>query len=433
MPTPLFHKYIGDHTVDLRHRLLNAFCFMQMWCFLLFTFFDFITYVISYPHYWLLDLMFFGVTGGLYYLSFYKKQFTPILYTSLGLTYLAILMAWYNMGGLGMMIGVAFVVLICYYTFMLSQKWYWHFLAFNTIFVLILALIQLYLPDFIPKKTNLQDEIIQETLTILAMCFVLFIGIYIIQASRDYERKAAAMYRTKLEHLNKVQSQMISIISHDIRSPILNVQLMLNMMENGLLPKEKIPEMARQIGNNMSNSRELLESMVSWTRSQVREINEGKATEQHHTLAHKIIEKSMLEWAATAKRKQINLRYDCGCPEDTTIAAEENLLNTALRNIVLNAIKFTPAEGIITIKSHTDSTHFHLSITDSGLGMSPVRLAELFQNKLNANKGTSGERGSGIGLWIVNDMLQRSHASISATSEEGKGSTFSLQFPLSQV
>jgi signal transduction histidine kinase len=433
MFTTLLHKFIGDHDTDLRHRLLSAFCFMITGCFLLFTVFDFIYYALKEPSYWVLDFLFALISFYLYYAVFYKKQFKWALYLTLAVTYAAISSSWYNMGGMNMMIGVGFIVFICYFTFLLEDKWYLLFILSNGILIMLLASIQLYYPDFVVKQPSLQDAIVQQSICVFAICIVLFIGIYIIKSSRDYEQTAAETHRLKLEKLNKVQSQMISIISHDVRSPMLNVQLMLNMMENGLLPKEKIPEMAKQIGYNMTNSRELLESMVSWTRSQVREINQNKTGIQavHTSIAHKIIEKNRLEWTNNAKRKQIQIIYTPNCAPETTIAADDNLLQTALRNIVLNAIKFTPIGGSITIASHTENDELQIDVTDTGMGMSPERSAQLFQTKLNASKGTTGERGSGIGLWIVSDMLERTDARISVASEEGKGSTFTLNFPLS--
>jgi two-component system, sensor histidine kinase and response regulator len=432
MFTTLLHKLIGDHDTDLRHRLLSAFCFMIAACFLLFTAFDMLSYVATNPTYWLLDCLFAIISFYLYYLAFYKKRFSLSLYLTLALTYSAILSSWYNMGGMNMMIGVGFIVFICYFTFLLADKWYILFILSNGIFIMLLASVQLSYPDFVVKQPSLEDAIIQQSICIFAICIVLFIGIYIIKSSRDYEQTAAETHRLKLEKLNKVQSQMISIISHDVRSPMLNVQLMLNMMENGLLPKEKIPEMAKQIGYNMTNSRELLESMVSWTRSQVREINQNKTGVQtlHTSIAHNIIEKNRLEWTNNAKRKQINIAYSPNCALETTIAADDNLLQTALRNIVLNAIKFTPTGGSVTIESHLENDELRIDVTDTGMGMSPERSAQLFQTKLNASKGTTGERGSGIGLWIVSDMLERTDARISVASEEGKGSTFTLNFPL---
>jgi signal transduction histidine kinase len=295
---------------------------------------------------------------------------------------------------------------------------------------MVLVVIELNFPNFIVKNANITDDLIQQGITVFVVCLVMFTGIYIIKSSHDYEQAKAEEHRKRIENLNKVQSQMISIISHDIRAPILNVQLMLNMMENNILPKEKIPEMAKQIGANMANSRELLESMISWTRSQVREINDGKQENTASSQAHTVIQKNLLEWTNNAKRKQITIAYTTECDKETQIAADDNLVQTALRNIVLNAIKFTNKGGCIKIISKIDQNRYQITVTDSGIGMSPERTAQLFQTKLNAGKGTTGERGSGIGLWIVYDMLQRTNADINVTSVEGKGSTFTLIFSL---
>jgi two-component system, sensor histidine kinase and response regulator len=430
MPHQRIQQLIGNNDTDLRQRLLSALCLMMTAAFVAFSIIDFILYTITNPSYWLIDLIFGLACFGLYYLNFYKNKFSTACLVALIIGYLMIISGWYNMGGMGIVVGVCFVVFICYVTFILPQKWYFLFLLSNGIFIMLLVSIELNFPSFIVKNPNITDDLIQQGITVFVVCLVMFTGIYIIKSSHDYEQAKAEEHRKRIENLNKVQSQMISIISHDVRAPMLNMQLMLNMMENNILPKEKIPEMARQIGANMVNSRELLESMISWTRSQVREINDGKRTNTASTQAHLIIQKNLSEWTNNAKRKQITINYNAGCAPETLAIADENLVQTALRNLVLNAIKFTNNDGLIEINTAIHDNRYQITVTDNGMGMPPERTAQLFQTKLNAGKGTTGERGSGIGLWIVHDMLQRTDADIKVESEEGKGSVFTLSFPL---
>ena len=431
MPQPAYiQQLIGNNDTDLRQRLLSALSLMMAAAFVAFSVVDFVLYAITNPNYWLIDLAFGFAAFGLYYINFFKNKFNIACLLALITGYLMILSGWYNMGGMGIVVSVCFVVFICYVTFILPQKWYFIFLLSNGIFIMLLVGIELNFPDFIVKNADLTDDLIQQGITVFVVCLVMFAGIYIIKSSYDYEQAKAENHRKRIENLNKVQSQMISIISHDVRAPMLNMQLMLNMMENNILPKEKIPEMAKQIGVNMANSRELLESMISWTRSQVREINDGKNVNMASTQAHAIIQKNLSEWTTNAKRKQITLIYNTDCSEETLAIADENLVQTALRNLVLNAIKFTDNNGVIEINTAIQDNRYIITVTDNGIGMSPERKAQLFQTKLSAAKGTTGERGSGIGLWIVHDMLQRSDADIKVESEEGKGSVFILSFPL---
>ena len=430
MPHPRIQQLIGDNDTDLRHRLLSALLLMMAVAFLVFCLFDFMLYADVNPLFWILDAVFSAVCLLLYYLCFYKNKFVFVLYAAFSTTYIIILSVWYNMGGMSTSLGVSFVVFICYFTFILEKKWYIPFLMSNCTFIMLLVVVELNFPALVATTTDIEDELIQQGITVFGICMVLFAGIYIIKSSHDYEKQQAAAHRKRIEDLNKVQAQMISIISHDVRAPMLNVQLMLSMMEKSLLPQEKIPEMAKQIGYNMMNSRELLESMISWTRSQVREINDGKSENTATSQAHAVIQKNLQEWINNAKRKQITVTYRNECEAETLVVADENLVQTALRNIVLNAIKFTNENGLIDITAKIYENRYQITVTDNGIGMSPERTAQLFQSKLSAGKGTTGERGSGIGLWIVHDMLQRTDANISVTSAEGKGSTFTLDFPL---
>ena len=199
MPHPRIQQLIGDNDTDLRHRLLSALLLMMAVAFLVFSVFDFMLYAVTNPLYWILDAVFSAACLLLYYLCFYKNKFVFALYAAFSTTYIMILSVWYNMGGMSTSVGVSFVVFICYFTFILEKKWYVPFLLSNCTFIMLLVALELNFPALVATTTDIEDELIQQGITVFGVCMVLFVGIYIIKSSHDYEKQQAAAHRKRKE------------------------------------------------------------------------------------------------------------------------------------------------------------------------------------------------------------------------------------------
>ena len=131
-----------------------------------------------------------------------------------------------------------------------------------------------------------------------------------------------------------------------------------------------------------------------------------------------------------ANKKEIAVSYDI--PPDLVVLADVNMLEVIVRNLVNNAVKFTPRGGSITVsaKSHPDSSSVEFAIRDSGIGMNRNMLDNLFRLDVNTNrKGTDGEYSTGLGLIICKDLVEKHGGKLWAESEEGKGSTFRFSLP----
>jgi signal transduction histidine kinase len=105
------------------------------------------------------------------------------------------------------------------------------------------------------------------------------------------------------------------------------------------------------------------------------------------------------------------------------------MINLVLRNLISNAIKFTPEEGLISIDAIQKKDHIEISVADNGMGIKPEILADLFANKFISTSGTSREAGSGLGLMLCKDFLRKNGGDIAVQSELGKGSVFSFTLP----
>ena len=131
-----------------------------------------------------------------------------------------------------------------------------------------------------------------------------------------------------------------------------------------------------------------------------------------------------------ASQKEIEINIDI--PEDMNIKADKNMIKTVIRNIVTNAIKFTE-KGTISIYSEIEDHKVKIQIADSGIGIPKNKLASLFEvEKSKSTKGTRGEQGTGLGLIICKEFLEKNNGAIHVKSEQGAGSTFSFTIPIAK-
>jgi signal transduction histidine kinase len=132
-----------------------------------------------------------------------------------------------------------------------------------------------------------------------------------------------------------------------------------------------------------------------------------------------------------AKNKGIDLT--CHISDEISVFADNNMLQTVIRNLISNALKFTPKGGTVHLSAEVDeSKTVKISVQDTGIGMNPDRIDKLFRLDVQTNrKGTNGEPSSGLGLLLCKEFVEKHGGSIHIESEEGKGSTFSFTLPYS--
>jgi signal transduction histidine kinase/Tfp pilus assembly protein PilF len=244
-------------------------------------------------------------------------------------------------------------------------------------------------------------------------------------ARREVERK-----NQKLEELNHTKDKFFSIISHDLRGPLNSLtsfsRLLMNHTES--MSKEEIKLLASDLDKSVQNLLALLENLLEWSRSQTGNID---FTPERFNLREILVaNKELLDGQAKAKRISI----DVDAEYDVFVNLHKNSITTVVRNLVSNAIKFTPAGGSVTIKLTTDPSGLLLSVVDTGVGMSKEVMAKLFQvGSKHSTKGTANEKGTGLGLILCREFIERNGGTLSVDSVEGKGSKFTCRFPSSII
>lgn len=230
----------------------------------------------------------------------------------------------------------------------------------------------------------------------------------------------------ELENMVKTKDKFLSVIAHDLRDPF-NIligysDLILDQYEN--LSNEELKKYVLAINNSSNNGFNLLKNLLDWSRAESgRIIYTPENVNLSKTIDFTI---QSLKYAASSKNIFVRSNYS----KDLTVSIDENMLKTVLRNLITNAIKFSYKNSEIHVEIHEEKLQFIISISDSGVGISDENKLKLFSPNSNfSQKGTTNERGTGLGLLICKDFVNKWNGRIWLESIIGEGSTFSFSIP----
>lgn len=227
----------------------------------------------------------------------------------------------------------------------------------------------------------------------------------------------AEKQKQELDSHNKMLTRLLSIISHDLRSPTQNLrQIFALFLDNGL-SKEEFGTVAAELKKSLENTSELLTNLLEWASSQLRGNSISFTEVRPFELTREVF--AGIEAMAEAKANRLkNL-----IPVDAAIKADANMISFAIRNLVVNANKFTTS-GEITVALEETESSYQIIVADTGTGMSETVLSRLFDwQSSQTTPGTSGEKGSGLGLLIVKQFAEQHHGQLRVESKVGRGTT----------
>ena len=230
-----------------------------------------------------------------------------------------------------------------------------------------------------------------------------------------------------LKELNSTKDKFFSIIGHDLRNP-LNALLGFSELISGNsrdYTSEEIQRYSKIINEAAKNIHLLIENLLEWSRSQSGNID----YQPEKTDLHPMVSEIFKVFEIHADKKEVTLVSEI--PEDISVTADRNLLSTILRNLINNAVKFTPNGGQVRIFCEQNDSEITISVEDTGIGMSEKQMDNLFRLSNNITMpGTSEEKGTGLGLILCKEFVDMHKGRIWAASKPREGSTFSFTLPI---
>lgn len=231
----------------------------------------------------------------------------------------------------------------------------------------------------------------------------------------------------ELEKSLTAKNLLISIISHDLRGPVNSIISLLDIMDSeyDIIDDSTKKEYLKSILASSKNTRNLMENLLQWANIE----SKRKQVKPQETEVSALIKESLQPLTGVANEKSIELTVDT--PENLKINADKQMVTTVIRNLVSNALKFTPRNG--TVKTSAEATAHNgvfICIEDNGVGIGEKTLKTLLEvGETTSSTGTEGETGSGFGLILCKEFIEKNNGELTIESEKEKGTKVCISLP----
>ncbi|WP_176842450.1 ATP-binding protein [Chitinophaga filiformis] len=296
------------------------------------------------------------------------------------------------------------------------------------------------------KEQQLHLATIKQQRIFVIFCTMLLLGLFVITAvlylmyRRQQELYSQLTHRNlqvqqqneiimeqnaALENGSQIKDKIFSVISHDLRSPLAILEGLLFLLRDNKMSEEQFRLFSHELWRDMKNTAYMMDNLLQWASSQMKGIH---VTPDDFDIS--AVLKSEFELLQSlARQKEITLTHELQRP--IMVFADPDMIRLVLRNLISNAIKFTPANGSVNINYLLLPDRIELIVQDNGLGIAAADQVKVFSNIYYSTSGTRNEKGCGLGLPLSKDFVERNNGSIWFHSASGKGTSFHFTLPLS--
>jgi two-component system, sensor histidine kinase and response regulator len=236
-----------------------------------------------------------------------------------------------------------------------------------------------------------------------------------------------ASVRKKIIEMNIVRDKLYSVIAHDIRHPFSSISLILSAIASGHIDpcSAEFKDILMELEKTARDTNTLLDNLLQFTRMQSPHSSVSPKSLPVYAVIHESIQ--FLKGNADKKRIKIN----CDISDEIIAYFDEVTMYAVFRNLLFNAIKFTPENGLIIIETHQDEHYAIVKIRDNGIGISEEVIEKIFINNEHfTSRGTNSEQGSGLGSYIIKDFISKNNGRLKINSKPGVGTEVIVSLPL---
>jgi signal transduction histidine kinase len=278
------------------------------------------------------------------------------------------------------------------------------------------------------QEITIRQQKLKTRILIISGIFILGILFFMARSRVSFKKLSARLEKSEKELLkaNAGKDKFFTLIAHDLKSPFNGLLGITEILSENFdeLPPEQSKRMILELRKSVTNVYALLEGLLSWAQIQTGKIEYHPKKTDLFNLAKEVT--NQLETAA--KNKNIRLEQNIGTK--TFAIADEKTVSTVFRNLISNAIKYTHPGGLVKIEAAAKENYIEISVEDNGIGMTQETLKKLFTiTEKISEEGTANEKGTGLGLILCKEFVEKNNGKIWAKSETGKGSRFVFTLP----
>ncbi|MEM9390858.1 MAG: HAMP domain-containing sensor histidine kinase, partial [Bacteroidota bacterium] len=292
-----------------------------------------------------------------------------------------------------------------------------------------LAIAELNAQQLLRQEQLKNEEFLRNVLVvILAFTAVLLFTLYrnsvkskktnemLVEHQKEIEAKSR-----ELQSLLSMKDKFFSIVSHDLRSPINGLVGILDMLDDGYITQEELVKVTVSLRGRLGSTSKMLDNLLDWALVEMNEIT----LKWEEINLNKVAEDNLMSFKDINEK---NVRFVNKIKPHVRVKADRNMLDLILRNLIANSVKFTENGGEVTLSAVKAENHkFTVKVTDNGVGMNADQLNKIFDTSaLYTTRGTANEKGTGLGLKLCKEFVEKMGGTIWVESEEGKGSTFNF-------
>jgi two-component system, sensor histidine kinase and response regulator len=284
--------------------------------------------------------------------------------------------------------------------------------------------------DLEKKQNELKRQELYSILIASVLFFILILAYVLYRNIRlkDKQNKQLTAQQEQLElqkeelaRVNTTKDRLFSIVAHDLRAPLGSLRALLSLWDAKILSHEKFEEISFKVKSNVNSLHVSLENLLQWSFSQLQGI-------ESKPIRFNIYDKIKEEMALLADLAELkNIKIKNSVAPDVYVEADINQIGVVIRNILSNAIKFTKLGGLICLSNSVKENNILIEIKDEGIGMSPDTVQKIFTvGNTNVRRGTANEKGTGLGLIVVKEFIEKNNGHLTIDSAENKGTTISF-------
>lgn len=275
------------------------------------------------------------------------------------------------------------------------------------------------------QEAQLQIQLI--LIVAAALIIILIIAIMLLMWKTAQEKEEilehVKIQKEELEILNKSKNNLFAIIAHDLRAPLTSMQVILYMIKNKVLSQKDMNELIQEMEISIQKNVDVMEDLLSWAKEQL----SGVRMELQEIKLKLLVDDVVASQEMLVNKKDITIIHNIG--KDSVVEADKNAVKLIFRNLISNAIKYTRPGDKIEINTKDKSSHVLITVEDTGIGIPEEAAKNIFNTKTWTREGTSKEKGSGFGLSITKDFVERMDGKIWFESKEDKGTIFFVELP----